>query len=74
MFLVCKFIATKNHKGRVTVGDLAPLLAKLKALNEMFTEQEIRGILNGSYSDMGEEIDFEAFLKVSHILAFCVSP
>lgn len=61
--LKSKFIATKNHKGRVTVGDLGPLLAKLKALNEMFTEQEIRGILNGSYSDMGEEIDFEAFLK-----------
>lgn len=39
-------------------------MVKLKALGEMFKEEEIRGILGTSDSDMSNEIDFEAFLRV----------
>jgi len=40
-------------------------MAKLKAFNEMFNEEEIRNILAESGSDVNDEIDFESFLKVS---------
>ena len=55
----------RTQHGRVTVGDLPPVFAKLKAFSEMFNEDEIKTILGESNSDMGEEIDFEAFLRVS---------
>lgn len=55
----------KNQNGKVTIGDLPPLMAKLKAFSEMFNEEEIRNILGESGSDMNDEIDFEGFLRVS---------
>ncbi|KAK9268969.1 hypothetical protein L1049_000736 [Liquidambar formosana] len=61
--LKSKFIAKKNQNGKVTVEDLPPLMVKLKAFSEMFTEEDIRGIVGESSSDMSDEIDFEAFLK-----------
>ncbi|XVF31848.1 hypothetical protein REPUB_Repub17cG0029300 [Reevesia pubescens] len=61
--LKSKFISVRTQHGRVTVGDLLPVLAKLKAFSELFNEDEIKTILGESYSDMGEEIDFEAFLR-----------
>lgn len=54
----------KNQNGTVTVRDLPPLMVKLKPFRE-FTEEEIRGILGESGSDLSNEIDFEAFLRVS---------
>ena len=38
---------------------------KLKAFTEMFTEDEVKAVLEESYKDMDEEIDFESFLRVS---------
>ncbi|XWS75842.1 hypothetical protein CRYUN_Cryun01aG0126600 [Craigia yunnanensis] len=61
--LKSKFVSVRTQRGRVTVGDLPPAFAKLKAFSEMFNENEIRTILGESNSDMGEEIDFEAFLR-----------
>ncbi|KAM3302562.1 fimbrin-1 [Capsicum chacoense] len=61
--LKTKFIAVKSQNGKVTVGDLPPLMVKLKAFNEMFNEEEIRNILGESGSDANDEIDFENFLK-----------
>lgn len=58
-----KFISARNQSGRVTVGDLPPVIGKLKAFCEMFTEEEIKAILGESCSDMSEEIDFESFLR-----------
>lgn len=55
----------KNQHGKVTVGDLPPAMVKLKAFSDMFTEDEVKGILSGSYSDLTTEIDFEDFLRVS---------
>ncbi|OIT31819.1 PREDICTED: fimbrin-1-like [Nicotiana attenuata] len=61
--LKSKFISVKNQNGKVTIGDLPPLMAKLKAFNEMFNAEEIRNILAESGSDVNDEIDFESFLK-----------
>lgn len=60
-----QFIFVKNQNGKVTVGDLPPIMVKLKAFSEMFNEEEIRNILGESGSDMNGEIDFEGFLRVS---------
>ncbi|KAF8023811.1 hypothetical protein BT93_F1098 [Corymbia citriodora subsp. variegata] len=61
--LKSKFTSIKNHKGKVTVGDLPPLLVKLKAFSETFSEEEIGVILAESNSGMSNEIDFEEFLR-----------
>ncbi|XP_022771704.1 fimbrin-5-like isoform X2 [Durio zibethinus] len=61
--LKSKFISVRNQHGRVTVGDLPPVFAKLKAFSEIFNEDEIKTILGESNSDMDEEIDFEVFLR-----------
>ena len=55
----------RTQSGHVTMGDLPTLFAKLKAFSEMFTEDEIRAVLEETCRDMGEEIDFESFLRVS---------
>ncbi|WRX28197.1 Calponin homology domain - like 10 [Theobroma cacao] len=62
--LKSKFVSVKNQNGKVTVGDLPSLMVKLKAFSTMLTEDEIRQILDESYSDMSNEIDFETFLRV----------
>ncbi|KAK4355203.1 hypothetical protein RND71_024174 [Anisodus tanguticus] len=61
--LKSKFISVKNQNDKVTIGDLPPLMAKLKAFNEMFNVEEIRNILGESGSNANDEIDFESFLK-----------
>ncbi|KAK3032463.1 hypothetical protein RJ639_037276, partial [Escallonia herrerae] len=61
--LQTKFVSIKNQNGRVTLADLPPLMAKLKALSQMYNEEEIRGILSDLGSDASNEIDFEGFLK-----------
>lgn len=53
----------------MTVGDLPPLMVKLKAFNSLFKEEEITGILSESYPDLSNEIEFEDFLRVSY---FCL--
>ncbi|MBA0604681.1 hypothetical protein Godav_017329 [Gossypium davidsonii] len=61
--LKSKFINVRTQHGRVTLGDLPPVFSKLKAFTEMFNENEIKTVLGESNSDMGEEIDFEGFLR-----------
>ncbi|KAH1130914.1 hypothetical protein J1N35_002292 [Gossypium stocksii] len=61
--LKSKFINVRTQHGRVTLGDLPPVFSKLKAFTEMFNEDEIKTVLGESNSDMGEEIDFEGFLR-----------
>lgn len=58
----------RTQSGRVTMGDLPPLFVKLKAFSEIFSEDEIKAILQESGKDMGEEIDFESFLRVSFLM------
>lgn len=49
------------------MGDLPALFAKLKVFSEIFTEDEIKTVLEEQEQskDMSEEIDFESFLRVS---------
>ncbi|KAL1092282.1 hypothetical protein V6Z11_D07G213000 [Gossypium hirsutum] len=62
--LKSKFISVRTQHGRVTRDDLPPVFAGMKAFSEMFSEDEIKTFLGESNSDMGEEIDFEAFLRL----------
>ncbi|KAL9453771.1 hypothetical protein AB3S75_009390 [Citrus x aurantiifolia] len=61
--LKSKFISTRSQSGRVTVGDLPPLFAKLKAFSEMFKEDEIKAIMGESHTNMEDEVDFESYLR-----------
>ncbi|TYH46449.1 hypothetical protein ES332_D11G336200v1 [Gossypium tomentosum] len=61
--LKTKFVSVKNEDGKVKVGDLPPLMVKLKGLSSAFTEDEIKQKLGESYDDMSNEIDFETFLR-----------
>uniref|UniRef100_A0A5B6ZPQ4 Calponin-homology (CH) domain-containing protein n=1 Tax=Davidia involucrata TaxID=16924 RepID=A0A5B6ZPQ4_DAVIN len=61
--LKSKFLSARNQSGHVTLEDLPPVMAKLKALSEMLREEEIKAILGESSSDMSKEIDFESFLR-----------
>ncbi|KAG8386062.1 hypothetical protein BUALT_Bualt03G0109900 [Buddleja alternifolia] len=61
--LKSKFISMKNQNGKITVGDLAPLMAKLKSFSDKLNEEEIRRGLGELHSDMDNEIDFEGFLR-----------
>lgn len=40
-------------------------MVKLNAFRDMYSEDEIRGILGESRTDFTNDIDFEIFLKVS---------
>ncbi|KAI3976127.1 hypothetical protein MKX01_006643 [Papaver californicum] len=61
--LKSKFVSQRTQSGKVTVGDLPPLVVGLKGLHAMFTVEEIAEILGESNSDKNEEIDFETFLR-----------
>lgn len=63
-----QFNSVKNQNGKVMAGDLPPLMVKLKAFRDMYSEEDIRGTLSGLGSNFSDEIDFESFLKVSHIV------
>ncbi|KAI4308437.1 hypothetical protein L6164_031514 [Bauhinia variegata] len=61
--LKSKYVSVKTESGRVTVGALPPVFKKLKVFNEIFDEGEIKAILEESYKNMDQEIDFETFLR-----------
>ncbi|GFY97610.1 fimbrin-like protein 2 [Actinidia rufa] len=61
--LKSKFLSVRNQSGKLTLGNLPPLMAQLKNLSEVFNETQVRTIL-GESSDLNEEIDFESFLRV----------
>lgn len=58
-----KYTTIKNKNGKVTIGDLPPVLAKRKTSSEVFTEEVIKALLDESVSDMSKVIDFDGFLK-----------
>ncbi|KAL7218837.1 hypothetical protein ACSBR2_012001 [Camellia fascicularis] len=58
------FRSARNQSGKVTLGDLPPVMMKLRGLSEIFNETQVRTILGESSSDMSQEIDFESFLRV----------
>ncbi|KAK9151451.1 hypothetical protein Syun_009760 [Stephania yunnanensis] len=60
--LKSKFVSLRTESGKVTVGDLPPVMMTLNGLKDL-TEDEIREILGKSNPNAGDEIDFEAFLR-----------
>ncbi|XP_010545257.1 PREDICTED: fimbrin-1 isoform X2 [Tarenaya hassleriana] len=62
--LKSKFTSLKNQSGKITIEDLPPVFAKLKALSATFKEDEIRGILSELGSQTTGDVDFEAFLRI----------
>lgn len=62
----------KNQNGKVTFGDLSSLMMKLKAFVDMYSEDEIRGVLNESGNDFANDVDFEEFLKVCSFMVFSI--
>ncbi|KAF5948509.1 hypothetical protein HYC85_014466 [Camellia sinensis] len=62
--LKSKFLSAKNQSGKITLGDLPPVMVHLKNLTGVFTEAQIKTIL-GESSDLSEEIDFESFLRAT---------
>ncbi|KAL8136688.1 hypothetical protein V2J09_002689 [Rumex salicifolius] len=61
--LKSKYITAKKKSGVLKAADLAPVLAKLKGISGLSTENDIRAALVDSYPDMSREIDFETFLR-----------
>ncbi|XP_055801992.1 fimbrin-5 [Solanum dulcamara] len=57
------FLSARNPSGKVTLGDLPPVMCKLKAFHDILNEDNIKAILSESSSDMSEEIGFESFLR-----------
>ncbi|MCD7457189.1 phospholipid scramblase 1 [Datura stramonium] len=57
------FLSARNQSGKVTLGDLPPVMCKLKAFRDILSGDDIKAILSESSSDMTEEIDFESFLR-----------
>ena len=48
---------------KLWLGDLPPLMVKLKAFREMYSEEEIRDILSGLDSDFSDKIDLNPSLR-----------
>ncbi|KAK4344173.1 hypothetical protein RND71_037267 [Anisodus tanguticus] len=57
------FPSARDQSGKVTLGDLPPVMCKLKAFQDVLSEDDIQEILSESSSNMSEEIDFESFLR-----------
>lgn len=53
-----------REHGHVRVRDLPPAMAKVKSIKDVITKEEISSILEESYPDTGQEIEFEQFLRV----------
>ncbi|KAM1576017.1 hypothetical protein PS2_032253 [Malus domestica] len=60
-----ELLAVKTQNGKVMAGDLPPLMVRLKAFRETYSEADIRGILSGLDSDFGDEIHPSLRLNVS---------
>uniref|UniRef100_A0A7C9A3S1 Calponin-homology (CH) domain-containing protein n=1 Tax=Opuntia streptacantha TaxID=393608 RepID=A0A7C9A3S1_OPUST len=61
--LQSKFNSLRSQSGHVTVSDLPPVFAKLKGINGLYSEDEVKAALEDSYPDVIHEIDFESFLR-----------
>ncbi|KAL0904742.1 hypothetical protein M5K25_026886 [Dendrobium thyrsiflorum] len=61
--LKAKYIYIKREHGHVRVSDLPPAMAKVKSIKDVVTKEEISSILEESYPDTGQEIEFEQFLR-----------
>ncbi|RDX65303.1 Fimbrin-2 [Mucuna pruriens] len=62
--LKSQFVSMRRESGRLTVGDLASKMSRLKLVGENLSEEERGSYIQDLYQNKGEEVDFELFLKV----------
>lgn len=58
-----KYNYIKREHGHVRVRDLPHAMAKVKSIKDVITEEEISTILEESYPDTEQDIEFEQFLR-----------
>lgn len=65
--LVVQFMSMKREGGgRLTVGELASKMSRLKVVGENLTEEERASFIQDLYRNVDEDVDFESFLRVSN--------
>ncbi|XWS76003.1 hypothetical protein CRYUN_Cryun01aG0140200 [Craigia yunnanensis] len=73
------FMSMRRESGKLTVGDLASRMSRLKVVGENLSEQERADFIADLYPNLNDEVDFEFFLKVylklhAHASAITGSP
>ncbi|KAG2669714.1 hypothetical protein I3760_14G046300 [Carya illinoinensis] len=59
------FMSMKREGGgRLTVGELASKMSRLKVVGENLTEEERASFIQDLYRNVDEDVDFESFLRV----------
>lgn len=61
-----QFLTMRRESGSLTLGDLPSKMSKLKNVGENLTEEERAAFLHDSYQNLGDEVDFELFLRVNN--------
>ncbi|XWS36624.1 hypothetical protein CRYUN_Cryun20dG0100900 [Craigia yunnanensis] len=77
--LKTQFMSMRRESGKLTVGDLASRMSRLKVVGENLSEQERADFIADLYPNLNDEVDFEFFLKVylklhAHAIARTGSP
>lgn len=57
-------MSMKRENGRLSLGDLASKMSRLKVVGENLTEQERASFIQDLYQNQDDEVDYEFFLKV----------
>ncbi|KAK8711754.1 hypothetical protein V6N13_147021 [Hibiscus sabdariffa] len=59
-----QFMSMRRESGKLTVGDLASRMSRLKVVGENLSEQERADFIADLFPSFNDEVDFEFFLKV----------
>ena len=57
-------MSMRRESGRLTIGDLASKMSRMKVVGENLSEEERASYIQDLYQNTDEEVDFELFLKV----------
>lgn len=57
-------MSMRRDSGKLTVGDLASKMSRLKVVGENLSEEERASLIQDYHRDLQDEVDFELFLKV----------
>ncbi|KAB1225654.1 Fimbrin-like protein 2 [Morella rubra] len=58
------FMSMRREGGRLTVGELASKMSRLKVVGENLTEEERASYIHDLYHNVDDDVDFELFLRV----------
>ncbi|TYJ27296.1 hypothetical protein E1A91_A07G176600v1 [Gossypium mustelinum] len=59
-----QFTSMRRENGKLTLGDLASRISRLKVVGENLSDQETTDFIAALYPNFNDEVDFESFLKV----------